>query len=220
MVRGRHAHEVHRLHEEYGPVVRIAPDELSFISAQARQDIYGLSASKKNFSLHSIYMRPSPSGSYGLFNSPDDIHARQRKMLNAAFSNKALTEQESMIQHHVDNLTRKMRDSVDSAAGSGGKAVVDINRYVSFTVFDIFGSFAFAESFDCLTQDRFHKWLAVLMDIPRNAHIKVCADYFGPLKLVILPFLVSRKVLGAVKEHWALAVSKMEKRIQSETPER
>ncbi len=211
MVRGRHAHEVLRLHERFGPVVRIAPDELSFITAQARQDIYG--HSKKQIGLHPIYMRPSPAGSYGLFNSPDDIHSRQRKMLNTAFSNKALNEQEPMIQEHVDNLIRKMRELV----GAKGVAIMDINRYVSFTVFDIFGDFAFAESFDCLKHDRFHKWLSVLMDIPRNAHIKVSADYFGMLKLFILPLLVSRNVIGAVREHWELAMRKMEKRIASDT---
>lgn len=122
MVRGRHAHEVLRLHEKFGPVVRIAPDELSFISAQARQDIYG--HSNKRIGLHPAYMRPSPSGSYGLFNSPDDIHSRQRKMLNLAFSNKALDEQEPMIQEHVDNLISKMREFV----GAKGAATVDINR--------------------------------------------------------------------------------------------
>ena len=132
-------------------------------------------------------------------------------MLNSAFSNKALNEQEPMIQEHVDNLMRRMRDLV----GSGGMAIVDINRYVSFTVFDIFGDFAFAESFDCLKHDRFHKWLSVLMDIPRNAHIKVSADCFGILKLLILPLLLSRNVIGAVREHWQLAMRKMEKRIAS-----
>lgn len=30
------------LHEEYGSVVRVSPDELSFISVDAREEIYGL----------------------------------------------------------------------------------------------------------------------------------------------------------------------------------
>ena len=29
------------LHDKYGPVVRISPDEISFISVEARQEIYG-----------------------------------------------------------------------------------------------------------------------------------------------------------------------------------
>lgn len=33
-----------KLHKKYGPVLRIAPDELSYASAQAWQDIYGSSS--------------------------------------------------------------------------------------------------------------------------------------------------------------------------------
>lgn len=58
------------------------------------------------------------------------------------------------------------------------------------------------------------------MDISRNAHIKVSADYFGALKLLLLPLLVSRNVIGAVREHWERAMRKMEKRIASNTDRR
>lgn len=30
------------LHETYGPVVRVSPNELSFVSLEAREEIYGL----------------------------------------------------------------------------------------------------------------------------------------------------------------------------------
>lgn len=33
------------LHDKYGPVVRVSPDEISFISVEARQEIYGLRVS-------------------------------------------------------------------------------------------------------------------------------------------------------------------------------
>jgi hypothetical protein len=34
-------YEVKSLHDKYGPVVRIAPEELSYNCAEAWQDIYG-----------------------------------------------------------------------------------------------------------------------------------------------------------------------------------
>lgn len=33
------------LHERYGPVVRVSPNELSFVSVEAREEIYGLRVS-------------------------------------------------------------------------------------------------------------------------------------------------------------------------------
>lgn len=40
-VRGNQPFETHKLHEKYGPVVRITPNHLSFTNAQAFKDIYG-----------------------------------------------------------------------------------------------------------------------------------------------------------------------------------
>jgi hypothetical protein len=37
---GRRAAYIHSLHQRYGPVMRIAPHELSFASAAAARDIY------------------------------------------------------------------------------------------------------------------------------------------------------------------------------------
>jgi hypothetical protein len=42
LVRGNQHVYYKSLHEKYGPVVRVSPNELSFISVEARQEIYGL----------------------------------------------------------------------------------------------------------------------------------------------------------------------------------
>ncbi|KAF3800754.1 Cytochrome P450 monooxygenase aclL [Colletotrichum gloeosporioides] len=39
--RGDVAFAIHELHEIYGPVVRIAPDELSYTQSEAWKDVYG-----------------------------------------------------------------------------------------------------------------------------------------------------------------------------------
>lgn len=40
-IRGLPIKTMHELHEKYGPVVRFAPNEITYISAQAWKDIYG-----------------------------------------------------------------------------------------------------------------------------------------------------------------------------------
>lgn len=42
LVRGNQHVYYRSLHEKYGPVVRVSPGELSFISVEAREEIYGL----------------------------------------------------------------------------------------------------------------------------------------------------------------------------------
>lgn len=41
LVRGNQHIYYRGLHEKYGPVVRVSPDELSFVSVDAREEIYG-----------------------------------------------------------------------------------------------------------------------------------------------------------------------------------
>lgn len=41
LVRGRQHIYYRSLHDKYGPVVRVSPNELSFISVEAREEIYG-----------------------------------------------------------------------------------------------------------------------------------------------------------------------------------
>jgi hypothetical protein len=43
VIGGRHKYAIQKLHDQYGLVVRIAPNELSYIDPNAWQDIYGKS---------------------------------------------------------------------------------------------------------------------------------------------------------------------------------
>lgn len=45
--RGEDVHWMKKLHDEYGPVIRFGPTDLSYTHRQAWTDIYGLKASEK-----------------------------------------------------------------------------------------------------------------------------------------------------------------------------
>lgn len=103
-----------KLHQRYGPIVRLGPDDVSFISAQAQKDIY-LRPGQKQIpkSLHD-YM-PDPidraRGSLEILSSNGATHARMRKLLAVCFSNSALKEQEPLIMSHIDLLISKLREN-------------------------------------------------------------------------------------------------------------
>jgi len=73
------------LHAKYGEVVRTRPNELSFISENAWKDIYMHRQGQKQMA------KAGRSGGLSILNAPDDAHARQRRLLSHAFSERAVS---------------------------------------------------------------------------------------------------------------------------------
>lgn len=134
-----HKH-VQDLHHRYGPVVRIAPNELSFLDKTAWKDIYGhrvgehggLSENAKSRTLYSA----SQSTSAGLLSAPRERHTFLRKSLSHGFSDQSLREQESIILGHVDLFLAGLRDA--TVAG-GGSTELNMADWFAFLTFDIIG---------------------------------------------------------------------------------
>lgn len=69
-------------------------------------------------------------------------HAAQKKQFNHAFSDRALTEQESLIGKYLHQLVHVVRKNI---ATGNGTAEVDIAKLYNFTTFDIMGDLTFGE---------------------------------------------------------------------------
>ncbi|KAJ5835982.1 cytochrome protein [Penicillium robsamsonii] len=144
---------VKSLHEKYGDVVRIAPDELSFRTDQAWKDIYGFST---NFPKDPRFFNVAKNGIFNLGVSPtDEIHRRQRRVLASAFSDTALKYQEHLLQGYVDTLIRKLHE--EASAGS----TVDLVEWYTYTTFDFMAEYVYGESFSCLEDARYHPFVAM-----------------------------------------------------------
>lgn len=114
---GSHWLEVHKLHLKYGPIVRIAPNELSFIDASAWKDIYGHRSGKVEFHKDpSQTFSDNPSHPH-IIVAPRDHHSRVRKILSHGFSDAALREQEKVlttfVRQLVGALANKATEPVD-----------------------------------------------------------------------------------------------------------
>jgi len=87
IVRGQRSKFAVRLHARYGPVVRTRPNELSFIDENAWKDIY---AHRQGHRQMQKAGRTVDGKAYSIINAPDDVHARQRRLLSHAFSERAV----------------------------------------------------------------------------------------------------------------------------------
>ncbi|CCD42804.1 hypothetical protein BofuT4_P071000.1 [Botrytis cinerea T4] len=83
LYRGRLHIDIKEIHNRYGPVVRIAPDELSFIEASAWSGIYTGGVANQGFIKHKAYS--DAQGFESLFDASDENHARLRKLLGKRF---------------------------------------------------------------------------------------------------------------------------------------
>ncbi|KKA23523.1 sterigmatocystin biosynthesis monooxygenase stcF [Rasamsonia emersonii CBS 393.64] len=88
---------VKRIHDRYESVVRIGPNSVSFDTATAIRHIYGRRPGKRGYAKDpDLYIMP-PSGAAGIGESDDVNHARQRRYLAPAFSEKELNKRQYLI---------------------------------------------------------------------------------------------------------------------------
>ena len=105
--------KVAELHRQYGPVVRIAPDHLSFTDTAAWNDIYGLQPGRVQNQKDTTVYPPLPPGyQESIILSKDSVHARLRKMYGAAFTPKALDEMSNMLQKYADLLITQLKAAI------------------------------------------------------------------------------------------------------------
>ncbi|KAJ8132033.1 hypothetical protein O1611_g1591 [Lasiodiplodia mahajangana] len=149
------------LHDKYGPVVRVSPNEVSFISAEARQEIYGLRKGGMNMEKSPIFLGSVAAldGQTGVSLAVNENHARQRKALGYLFTNSALLQLENLVVAHIHKLVNAL-----SAAAAQNRAV-DMSNWFTYTGFDIIGDLCFAEPFGCLDQASGTKWSTSVIQI-------------------------------------------------------
>jgi len=150
LIKGTLVQDLEKLHRQYGPVLRIAPDDVTFSHPDAWIDIFQGRPNHVYFPKDPVYwtqqLSPIPSvlGIYDL-----SAHARVRKQLAPDLTARAVRAQEPMIQRYVNLLVERLGKIV-SADTTSQNIEVDMVQWFNFTTFDIIGDLGFGESFDCL----------------------------------------------------------------------
>lgn len=123
---GREPWTVKEMHERYGPIVRLAPYEVSFIDEKAWPEIYGYKAKTHK---DKTFYPFSPATKNSLILANDEDHHRMRKMFLPAFSARALREQTDLLNGYVTRLVEVLRSRVETAD------VVDLVKMYNLTTY-------------------------------------------------------------------------------------
>lgn len=141
-----------------GQTVRIGPNEVSTTHPTAWKDIYGHHNTNQTFT-KDARMYASPLGQRESIVTTIDIsrHAASRRLLSHAFSDRALSEQEELIQKYATKL-------IDQLKGHADRGPVNILHWFNFFTFDVIGELSFGESFGCLDTGVMNDWIVVIFN--------------------------------------------------------
>ncbi|KAI8712146.1 hypothetical protein NCS52_01312100 [Fusarium sp. LHS14.1] len=203
------------LHDTYGPVVRITPNELSFISPEAWKDIYvphGGSARLGDMARYPrFYQWAGENSPETLVSLNRPYHDSMKRQLAPAFSERALRFQEPIMHHYVDLLIRKLHED-----SQNGQHPVNLREWFNYYTFDMIGNLGFGSDFAGLTTEKYHPWVkAVSQNVVEFSFMQVLM-YLGFSRLVHA--LANSSVLKGKVLHEHLTREKVEARLRQEQP--
>lgn len=154
VLRGSWVHKVLALHEKYGPVVRVAPNEISYITEEAWNDIYKTPRSQEQLKK---FLPATPKRfENGLFdNKSDEEHQFIRKKLSPALSDHGIQAKEAVLRKHVDFMMKRLKDQISTS----GKAALDVVDWFQSVTTDVIGDFLTQEDFGTLANGKAHSMM-------------------------------------------------------------
>jgi hypothetical protein len=106
---GEYPNRITALHARYGPVVRIAPNELSFSSLEAARQL--LSAGKGFHKTPFYGVFPPPENPDIFTETREDVHARKKRVANVPYSMGAMQQLTPFIDDTIEILVTKLNQS-------------------------------------------------------------------------------------------------------------
>ncbi|KAF2183916.1 cytochrome P450 ClCP1 [Zopfia rhizophila CBS 207.26] len=209
MLRGNLPLRVKEHHDRYGAVVRVAPDELSFLDGW--KDIY---SSKYLDRPRQWRIIPPGVEADDLISATTAIHARFRKAILPGFSLKARDKQEPLVTHYVDLLMEKLQN----LGGEGTKekpSVVNMVEWISYAAFDMTSDLGWGRPLQCLETGRYQPWMTMITQY-QAALFAVAFKYYPPLGRLVA-FLTPSFALEALNTVMSIARENVQHRLALST---
>jgi cytochrome P450 len=210
ILRGRLHTDTAALHRKYGPVIRVAPNELAFADPSSWKDVMG-GGSKELAKWGDAYLLPAFMAPH-LQNTVDKEHHKMlRRAVAPGFSDQSLRAQEPLVSKYIENLTARLRESCIA-----GKPVFNMEKWYRFTVFDIIGDLALGESFGCLNSAEFHPWIQGMTDSGKVMWLLTMASMY-PVARKVSNWLFATIATKGFELHNNLVKPMMERRVAQGT---
>ncbi|XRM47062.1 hypothetical protein ABZX51_010067 [Aspergillus tubingensis] len=203
---GRLNQKLLELHLRYGHIVRVAPNELSYNSEQAWRAIYGPRSDEMG--KDPVFSLRTPTGVQNILTADRQTHTRQRRLLSHAFSEKALREQEGIIQGYVDQLMRQLA----ARANDGPQNMVD---WFTFIAYDLIRDLSFGERFHCLNTAEYDPFVRSIRAISKELTFIQMLAYYNLLSFRQL--FMPKSIAGARAQNMQRVIETVNCRVARNT---
>jgi tryprostatin B 6-hydroxylase len=144
--------QVQRLHEQYGPYVRVGPADLSISHPKAVNAVYGPGSRCTKAAWYDL---TAPMVSLQTLRVKA-LHDQRRRTWSTAFGDKALRGYEQRIWVHRQRL-------MDKIAAQNGQPI-NVSQWFNWYSFDVMGDLAFGRSFGMVDKSEDHWAIRLLSD--------------------------------------------------------
>ncbi|KAE8548914.1 hypothetical protein EYB25_009297 [Talaromyces marneffei] len=195
---GQFTAHIQKLHDKYGPIIRITPTELHVNDPDFFDILYARDGRRHKYSYF--------SGRFGYASDTfstwqHELHHQRRKAISPFFSHRSIKEFELVIRAKVDKLCTKLSSYVDDGR------IVHLNRAWMALTTDVITEYAFARSYDQLDSPDFQETLHdALVAIYTTGHFALHFPIVFPILDALPDWLVSKMeprllpVLGLSKD--------------------
>lgn len=142
------------LHRTYGPIVRIAPNEVSLSSPEAAREVLAAGRGFHKTDFYAVF--PPPENPDIFTETREGVHARKKRVANVPYSMAAMQRLSPFIDDTVELLVRRLEEIAGESMGAEGaekgKGRLDLGDWLHYFAFDVLGEVAFSRKFGFLEQ--------------------------------------------------------------------
>ncbi|KAK5992617.1 Cytochrome P450 monooxygenase TwmD [Cladobotryum mycophilum] len=182
--------------KEYGDVVRIAPNELVFVTPQALSDLYASNTKNlEHFTKTEINNHGNDEHGGIIWEWDPARHRRVAKQLSPAFSGRALRAKEPTLHKYIDLFVQRMRTL------GGGAQGVSLPNWINWLCVDISADLAYNREMNALKDMKEPPYLTLLSGFNKAVVVIQTSWRFPLLSPLKYLFLIAAMKHSHIRAH-------------------
>jgi cytochrome P450 len=193
-LQGHLAYDMLDLHKRYGPVVRVAPNELALAYEGVWDEVQG---GRDELPKWETFYRVQPNQTGFIMTAPHEDHSQMRRALSYGFSDRGIRDMESRMFGILDKMVDRLLGlcggqngglSGQPARGNAkpGGVIIDIAKWCNFLTFDMIGEQTFGESYECLDTATYHPWVKPIVELTHYSGILANLGFYPKFQGLLL----------------------------------